>query len=46
MEVCTCLAVLGQAAASARGQPSTHEELVAAGGTYAELFTLQALPYQ
>ncbi len=25
-------------------EPGTHEELVAAGGTYAELFTLRASP--
>jgi ABC-type multidrug transport system fused ATPase/permease subunit len=27
-------------------ESGTHEELVAAGGTYAELFSLQTLPYQ
>jgi len=26
-------------------EPGVHEELVARGGTYAELFTLQATPY-
>jgi ATP-binding cassette subfamily B protein len=27
-------------------ESGTHDELVAAAGTYAELFTLQASPYQ
>ena len=27
-------------------ESGTHQELVARGGTYAELFMLQALPYQ
>jgi ATP-binding cassette subfamily B protein len=27
-------------------ESGTHEELVTANGTYAELFTLQASPYQ